>query len=137
MLTQPKVGILHLNPWGAIMIRKSSLREAPSAHCTEKGPISLLIFSGAIVLTAQTIEIVPRIQRKEKCVMRQHKFQFTWRWLQVTDRRGYHICTMVDFGSHFCFALRLCIKTVSSPFQKHSELSVPIGNISRLSGNKQ
>lgn len=119
------------------MIRKSSLREAPLAHCTEKRPISLLIFSGAIVLTAQTIEIVPRIQREEKCVMCQHKFQFAWRWLQVTDQRGRHICTTVDFGSCFCFLLHSCTKTVSSPFQKHSELSVQIGNLSRLSGNKQ
>lgn len=46
------------------MIRKCSLREAPLAHCTETS--SLLIFSGAIVLTAQTIEIVPWIQGKEK-----------------------------------------------------------------------
>lgn len=44
---------------------------------------------------------------------------------------------MIDCGLHFCLAVCVCIKTVSSPVQKHNEPSFQIGNLSRLSGNKQ
>ena len=58
-----------------MVIRKRHSRDASTFSLLYwNRPISLLIFSGAIVLTAQTIEIVPWIQGREKCVMHRHKF---------------------------------------------------------------
>lgn len=120
------------------MIRKCYSGEASTFSLLYwNRPISLLIFSGAIVLTAQTIEIVPQIQGKEKCVMHWHRFLIQLRWLQETNQRGCKICALIDCGVHYCVADYSCMKTVSSPVQKHNELSVQIGNLSRLSGNKQ
>ncbi len=131
-------GNLASKPLGAVMIRKCYSREASTFSLLYwNRPISMLIFSGAIVLTAPTIESVPWIQGKEKCVMHLHKFLPVWSRPQVTDQRGCKICAVIDCGLHFCVAVHVCMKTASSPIQKHNDLPVEIGNLSRLSGNKQ
>lgn len=54
-----------------------------------------------------------------------------------TAARGSKIRTVIDCGLHFCVAAHACVKTVPSPVQKHNDLSVQIGNLSRLSGDRQ
>lgn len=121
-------GNLASKPSGAVVIRKCYSGEASTFSLLYSNrPISLLIFSGAIVLTAQTIEIVPRIQGKEKCVVHLHKFQFVWRQLQVTNQQGCKIRTVIDYGFQFVSMLlsvcvwkpshHLCRNTISFLFK--------------------
>lgn len=97
---------------GVLMIRKCYEGEASTSSLLQwNTPISLLIFSGAIVFTAQTIEIVPRIQGEEKCVVRWHKFLLPWRRLQKISRRGSWLIRLRTFYAMYENSLITCVET--------------------------
>lgn len=135
---QTRNGNLPSKPSGAKMISKPSSWETSTFNIRYwNTPISLLIFSGAIVLTAQTIEAVQWIQESEKCVIHQRRKSYS-SGDDLKQPTGFAVKS-AQWLTAICTFQLLCmnVQRDSSPAHKHNECSVQMGNLSQLSGNKQ
>lgn len=104
------------NPPGVMMIRKCRSGEASTfSRLYWIRPISLLIFSGAIVLTAHTIEIVPQIQGTEKSA------QIPFYVETAANQRGCEICDRLWFRScSLCIYKTSLITWAETQWASHS-----------------